>query len=38
MSRDGKQRINIKSKTEVAIVTKQDQRTGNLTYGVVKDV
>lgn len=35
---EGKQRINIKPELEVAIVLKQDQRTGNLTYGVVKDI
>lgn len=35
---DGKQRINIKPGIEVAIVLKQDQRTGNLTHGMVKDI
>lgn len=35
---DGRQRANIKPDIEVAIVLKQDQRTGNLTYGVVKDI
>ncbi len=35
---DGKERKNIKPGIEVAIVLKQDQRSGNLTYGVVKDL
>lgn len=35
---DGKQRTNIKPGLEVAIVQKQDQRTGKLTYGKVKDI
>lgn len=35
---NGKQRQNIKSGIEVAIVMKQDQRSGELTYGVVRDI
>lgn len=35
---DGKQRANIKPGIEVAIVLKQDQRSGNLTHGVVKNI
>lgn len=35
---NGKQRANIKPGIEVAIVMKQDQRTGDLTYGFVKDI
>ncbi len=35
---DGKQRININPDIEVAIVLKQDQRNGKLTYGKVKDI
>jgi uncharacterized repeat protein (TIGR03833 family) len=35
---DGKKRINIKSGIKVNIVLKQDQRTGKLTQGVVKDL
>lgn len=35
---DGKQRVNIKPGIEVAIVLKQDQRSGNLTHGMVKDI
>tara|TARA_R110000868_G_scaffold383578_7_gene650684 strand:+ start:35967 stop:36158 length:192 start_codon:yes stop_codon:yes gene_type:complete len=31
-------RSNIKPGSEVAIVLKKDQRSGNLTYGVVKDL
>ncbi|MCU4166183.1 YwbE family protein [Marinilabiliaceae bacterium A049] len=34
----GKERKNIKAGIEVAIVLKQDQRSGDLTYGVVKDI
>lgn len=34
----GTVRSNIKPGTEVAIVLKKDQRTGTLTYGVVKDL
>ncbi len=35
---DGKKRSNIKSGVSVAIVLKQDQRSGTLTKGVVKDI
>lgn len=35
---NGQQRKNIKPGMEVAIVLKQDQRTGKLTKGVVKDL
>lgn len=35
---DGKKRINIKQGLEVNIVLKQDQRSGKLTKGVVKDI
>ena len=35
---DGKKRSNIKSGVSVAIVLKQDQRSGVLTKGVVKDI
>lgn len=35
---DGRNRNNIKPGIEVAIVLKQDQRTGKLTEGVVKDI
>ena len=35
---DGKSRINIKPGLEVAIVLKEDQRTGELTEGIVKDI
>jgi len=35
---DGKSRKNIKPGLKVAIVLKKDQRTGNLTDGVVKDI
>ncbi len=31
-------RSNISPGTEVAIVLKKDQRTGTLTYGIVKDL
>jgi len=34
----GTQRVNVKSGLEVKIVLKQDQRTGNLTQGIVKDL
>ncbi|MEQ9266910.1 MAG: YwbE family protein [Balneolaceae bacterium] len=34
----GTVRSNIKPGTEVAIVLKKDQRSGTLTYGVVKDL
>ncbi|WP_289055877.1 YwbE family protein [Carboxylicivirga marina] len=35
---DGRQRKNIQTGIEVAIVLKQNQRSGELTYGVVKDI
>ncbi|MCF7791591.1 MAG: YwbE family protein [Victivallales bacterium] len=35
---DGKNRINIKPGLEVKIVLKQDQRSGKLTEGIVKDI
>jgi uncharacterized repeat protein (TIGR03833 family) len=35
---DGKKRINIKQGLKVNIVLKQDQRSGKLTSGVVKDI
>jgi uncharacterized repeat protein (TIGR03833 family) len=35
---DGKTRANIKPGLTVLIVLKQDQRTGKLTKGIVKDI
>ena len=35
---DGKKRANIRSGMRVAIVLKQDQDTGRLTDGVVRDI
>ncbi|QOP41390.1 MULTISPECIES: YwbE family protein [Sulfurimonas] len=35
---DGKRRADIKSGCNVSIVLKQDQRSGKLTEGVVKDI
>jgi len=35
---DGRERKNIKSGTTVAIVLKQDQDTGLLTDGIVRDI
>jgi len=35
---DGNSRINIKAGMKVAIVLKEDQRTGDLTEGIVKDI
>jgi len=35
---DGRNRDNIKPGIEVAIVLKQDQRSGKLTYGIVRDL
>ena len=35
---DGKNRSDIKQGTPVLVVQKQDQRTGKLTEGVVKDI
>jgi uncharacterized repeat protein (TIGR03833 family) len=35
---DGTKRVDIKPGTEVCIVLKQDQRSGKLTKGVVRDI
>ena len=35
---DGTNRVNIKSGMHVKIVQKQDQRSGKLTKGIVKDI
>ena len=35
---DGNKRLNIKQGLKVRIVLKQDQRSGKLTEGVVKDI
>ena len=35
---DGKNRNNIKPGMEVAVVLKNNQRTGELTEGIVKDI
>jgi len=35
---DGKKRINIKAGLKVNIVLKQDQRSGKLTSGIVKNI
>ncbi|MCW3805858.1 YwbE family protein [Plebeiibacterium marinum] len=35
---DGRERKNIKKGTKVAILQKQDERSGNLTHGVVQEV
>ncbi len=35
---DGSIRSNIKPGQEIAIVLKKDQRTGKLSYGIVKDI
>lgn len=35
---DGKKRLNIKQGLKVNIVLKQDQRSGKLTQGIVKDI
>ena len=35
---DGKKRLNIKQGLKVKIVLKQDQRSGKLTEGIVKDI
>ncbi|MBI5475381.1 MAG: YwbE family protein [Ignavibacteriales bacterium] len=35
---DGKNKNSIKPGTEVAIVSKEDQRTGKLTEGIVQDI
>jgi uncharacterized repeat protein (TIGR03833 family) len=34
----GTQRVNIQKGSSVSIVLKQDQRTGKLTEGIVKDI
>ncbi len=36
--KDGRKRANIKSGIEVNIVLKEDQDTGLLTWGVVRDI
>ena len=38
MSLDGRQRQNIQMGIDVAIVLKEDQRNGQLTYGAVKNI
>ncbi len=38
MTKDGKQRKNIRSGLNVGIVLKEDQSTGRITYGVVRDI
>lgn len=38
MTFDGRNRDQVKPGLEVDIVLKKDQRTGNLTHGVVKDL
>lgn len=35
---NGNRRADIKAGTKVKIVLKKDQRTGNLTEGIVKDI
>ncbi|NOK58187.1 MAG: YwbE family protein [Chloroflexi bacterium AL-N10] len=35
---DGRNRSSIRPGMKVSIVLKQDQRTGNLTEGIVKDI
>ncbi len=35
---DGKNRINIKAGIRVNIILKRDQRSGNMTEGIVKDI
>ena len=35
---DGTKRADIKTGTEVGIALKQDQRTGKLTRGIVRDI
>ncbi len=35
---DGKKRVNIRSGLSVKIVLKQDQRSGDLTEGIVRDI
>jgi len=38
MDMDGTRRSNIKPGIKVSIVLKKDQRSGNLTEGIVKDI
>lgn len=38
MTVDGRQRANIHPGLEVDIVLKKDQRSGNTTHGIVKDL
>ena len=38
MKNDGRVRSNVTKGAEVLVVLKQDQRTGKLTRGVVKDI
>jgi len=35
---DGQKRANIKSGTRVQVIKKEDQRSGKLTEGIVKDI
>ena len=35
---DGRERKNIKKGTKVAILQRQDERSGNLTHGVVQEI
>jgi len=35
---DGREKRNIKKGTKVAILQKQDERSGHLTHGVVQDI
>lgn len=35
---DGKKRFNVKQGLKVSIVLKEDQRSGKLTQGIVKDI
>jgi len=38
MNKDGTKRSNIRSGLNVGIVLKEDQSTGYITYGVVRDI
>lgn len=38
MANDGRERKDIHRGLEVGIILKKDQRTGNITYGFVKDI
>jgi len=38
MIKDGKKRFDVKIGTSVKIVLKQDQRSGTLTQGIVKNI